>query len=790
MITPVVVFGPHGSASAASPGIDTPGAVRNANWYLSNSFGGNGDHIFVFGNPGDVQVVGDWNGDGFDTPGVFRNATWYLSDGYNGSVDYAFVYGLAGDTPVVGDWNGDGRDTMGIMRGDQWHLSDSLGGAANYVFAYGIAGDKAVVGDWNGDGRDTPGVVRGHTWFLSNSFGGTGDYIFGYGNDSDLAIAGDWDANGTDTPGVVRGDEWWLSNDFSGGVATFFKYGIAGDRMLAGHFAPVQPPQPPEPPAEFSFVYGNPTDRPVMGDWNGDGIDTPGVIRGDRWLLSNTFNATVDLDFAYGIAGDKLVVGDWNGDGIDTPGVVRGHIWFLSNSFGGTGDYIFGYGNDSDLAIVGDWDGNGTDTPAVIRGDEWWLSNDFSGGVATFFKYGIAGDKFVAGDWDIDGVDSPGAIRNATWYLSNIFGGTGDFIFNYGLASDTPFAGDFDNDEVDTFGVWRAGTWYVRNRHIPPTLPPDEPPGIPNYDEPVEDYTDAEAGVGLQAVMPVWARYAPEVRLHPDERNWPARVGPYFLANSGLKWSFNRTSATSGLKPEPWRLGLGSGTRSYFGLGCTASRVFRAWEVTRPYESGRAGCLGVGAQGFFLDLDNDFRAGEPNNLGNVPVYYEFLSGKYVQYYFFYANDNAFPLNIADHEGDWERIVIRLSPTNTPLEVAYYFHNCPFLRRDWPVMPKVDNNGIPSASGTHLVVWAARGTHGSWPEVGDGQRQHCSPLGIGDDHLSDAGRRWRTWRRMVNVFQAPWYGFGGAWGERGLYTHTTGPLGPYPGKKLPPPGWGP
>jgi len=549
-------------------------------------------------------------------------------------------------------------------------------------------------------------------------------------------------------------------------------------------------PAPASAVDEFSFVYGNPTDRPVMGDWNGDGIDTPGVVRGDHWYLSNTFNATVDYSFAYGIAGDKLVVGDWNGDGTDTPGVVRGHYWFLSNSFGGTGDYIFGYGNDSDLAIVGDWDGNGTDTPAVIRGDEWWLSNDFSGGVATFFKYGIAGDKFIAGDWDADGVDSPGAVRNASWYLSNVFGGTGDFIFVYGLASDTPFAGDFDNDFADTYGVFRGATWYVRNRHQPSTpLPPDVSPGVPDYGEPVEDYSNAEASQ-LLAVMPVWARYAPEVRLHPNEQNWPARVSAHFLANAELKWSTSRftsfTQAGFG-QVEPRRLGLGSATQSYWTLGCTGFRPFRAWELTRPYESGRAGCLGS-TQGYFLNLRDSARPGEPGNLANVPVYYEFLSGRYVQYYFFYANDNASPANVADHEGDWERIIIRLHSDNTPWQVAYYRHNCQPETKDWPAMPKVDNNGNASGTGTHLVVWSALGTHGSWQDVGDGSREHCSPLGIGEDKLSNAGARWRTWRRMVNVFQAPWYGFGGGWGERGLLTFTTGPLGPFPGKKTPPAGW--
>jgi hypothetical protein len=543
---------------------------------------------------------------------------------------------------------------------------------------------------------------------------------------------------------------------------------------------------------EFSFVFGNTTDQPVMGDWNGDGIDTPGVVRGDHWYLSNTFNATVDYSFAFGIAGDKLVVGDWNGDGIDTPGVVRGHYWFLSNSFGGNGDYIFGYGNDTDLAIVGDWDGNGTDTPAVIRGDEWWLSNDLQGNAHVSFKFGIAGDKFIAGDWNGDGVDSPGAVRNAHWYLSNSFGGNGDFIFVYGLAGDTPFAGDFDNDQFDTYGVFRAATWYVRNIHAAsdPT-PPDVPAGVPDYSEPAEDYSSGE--FQLLAEMPVWARYAPEVRLHPGENYWPARVIAHFLANSELKWSKTQTSEVTlpnaGFgQVEPRRLGLGSGTQSYFRVGCNGYDWFRSWELTRPYESGRAGCLG-GQEGFFLNLRDSARPGERANLGNVPVYYEFLSGRYVQYYFFYANDDASPGNFADHEGDWERIAIDLSSTNTPLRVAYYTHGCDERIYEWADVPRVDHTGTPSGAGTHPIVWSALGTHGSWHELGDGSRDHCnSRLGYGDDQLSDAGPRWRTWHRMINVFQAPWYGFGGAWGERGFFSTSTGPLGPYPGKKTPPTGW--
>jgi len=52
-------------------------------------------------------VVGDWDGNGTDTIGVFRNGVFYLrNSNTNGFADLAFTYGQPGDVPVVGDWNG------------------------------------------------------------------------------------------------------------------------------------------------------------------------------------------------------------------------------------------------------------------------------------------------------------------------------------------------------------------------------------------------------------------------------------------------------------------------------------------------------------------------------------------------------------------------------------------------------------------------------------------------------------------------------------------------------------
>lgn len=85
------------------------------------------------------------------------------------------------------------------------------------------------------------------------------------------------------------------------------------------------------------YGYGGAGDIPVMGDWNGDSFDTPGVVRYNRfsgsldWLLTNKKLTTTpvgglgaaQVTWGWGIAGDSPVVGNWNGPTGDEGGVVR-----------------------------------------------------------------------------------------------------------------------------------------------------------------------------------------------------------------------------------------------------------------------------------------------------------------------------------------------------------------------------------------------------------------------------------------------------------------------------------
>jgi hypothetical protein len=71
---------------------------------------------------------------------------------------------------------------------------------------------------------------------------------------------------------------------------------------------------------KFIEGFGGDGDLPVVGDFNGDGIDDLGVYRNGQWRLDTNGNHRLDATdrvLQFGGPHDKPVVGDFNGDGID-----------------------------------------------------------------------------------------------------------------------------------------------------------------------------------------------------------------------------------------------------------------------------------------------------------------------------------------------------------------------------------------------------------------------------------------------------------------------------------------
>ena len=91
--------------------------------------------------------------------------------------------------------------------------------------------------------------------------------------------------------------------------------------------------------------------------------------QGTTLYLRNATTGVADIVFNYGDPGDEIIVGDWDGDGVDTPCVVRGNTFYVRNSnTSGVADVVFSYGDPGDIVIVGNWKKAGAaDGPGVAR---------------------------------------------------------------------------------------------------------------------------------------------------------------------------------------------------------------------------------------------------------------------------------------------------------------------------------------------------------------------------------------------------------------------------------------
>jgi hypothetical protein len=185
-----------------------------------------------------------------------------------------------------------------------WHIRGLNGAVAS--FFYGNPGDVPFMGDWNCDGVSTPGLYRqsdGFVYLRNSNTQGIADVRFFFGNPGDVPLAGDFDHDGCDTVSIYRPAEQrvYVIDELGG-----------GDRGLGA--------------ASHSFLFGNPADRPFVGDFDGDAIDTIGLHRASTGLVyyrnTNT-TGPADSQFIFGDPGDLITAGDWIGAGRDTVAVYR-----------------------------------------------------------------------------------------------------------------------------------------------------------------------------------------------------------------------------------------------------------------------------------------------------------------------------------------------------------------------------------------------------------------------------------------------------------------------------------
>ncbi len=239
------------------------------------------------------------------------------------------------------------------------------------------------------------------------------------------------------------------------------------------------------------FAYGQAGDIPVMGDWNGDGKDTPGVVRYNRatanleWLLSNTklttapnwSTLTLSQTVIWGAAGDTPIPGNWDGVNGDNVGIVRRVGIQLQWHLQTVNPFLSGQA--SDQPVAGNWDCSGGDTPGLLRGSNtgvappgdgqlwWFLTNGFGTWPSyTPFVWGYTypnaqergtSSPWNSGTWNASNCSRAVVARDGAvqWWMTNALSTAGVMHQMAATSNDFAIPADWDTDAYDDY-IWVA----------------------------------------------------------------------------------------------------------------------------------------------------------------------------------------------------------------------------------------------------------------------------------------------------------------------------------------------
>jgi phosphatidylserine/phosphatidylglycerophosphate/cardiolipin synthase-like enzyme len=258
-------------------------------WMLESATGYTTWDVYQWGQPGDVPLSGDYDGDGLPDVAVFRpsNATWWiLKSSANYSAANLYQWGQNGDVPLSGDYDGDGRTDLVVYRpgAGQWFvLKSGSNFTAGDGYHWGAPGDIALAGDFDGDRRSDLVVFRPAVgqWFIFNIRTNTAQGR-SWGLNGDVPVSGDYDGDGRTDLAVYRTTEgmWYLLKSGAG-------YTVSDMR-----------------------AWGQSGDVPVSGDFDGDGRTDITVYRpsmGQWFVLRSSVNFTTYSTYQWGAPGDMPV---------------------------------------------------------------------------------------------------------------------------------------------------------------------------------------------------------------------------------------------------------------------------------------------------------------------------------------------------------------------------------------------------------------------------------------------------------------------------------------------------
>jgi uncharacterized delta-60 repeat protein len=293
----------------------------------------------------------------------------------------------------------------------------------NIVQALGVGVPRRVKFDIDNDGRADIGTVRVQNdgridFYMLSSVNGYRPFIFNGAQSTSLSnfklAPADYDGDGTTDVAI------WKADNPNQGI--FYINDLFGNRTIP---------------------FGLAGDIPLPSDWDGDGRADVAVYRGgtvnspQSYFYYRPTNApgTNFVTIPWGTTGDKPVMGDFDGDGKTDAAVFRpsSGVWYIRRSSDGVLSGVQ-FGVATDKLVPADYDGDGKTDVAVYRDGIWYILQSRDGFRATSF--GNASDTPVPADYDGDGRSDIAVFRNGTWYLLQSTGGFSATQFGFG--SDAP----------------------------------------------------------------------------------------------------------------------------------------------------------------------------------------------------------------------------------------------------------------------------------------------------------------------------------------------------------------
>jgi ELWxxDGT repeat protein len=275
-------------------------------WYTVENRGSTNAYVYDFGRQwglqGDMPVPGDYDGDGKADYALFRpsdsgnQSAWYIGLNRGNGVEVVPVYtnggamgipfGLTGDIAVPGDYDGDGRFDLAVYRPSNGNFYLGLLKVTKQPDGSYVATIRAtetiasrpnaqpVTADFNGDGRADYGVydisstgVGVWNIILNIASGARPLSLVAYGSGSDIPVSGDFNGDGRSDLVVYRPNDPYFGDGRGGWYVNFNLPG--NNPNVIDTFSEFD--NEPNKAGNQPLGLGQPGDRPIAADLNGDG---------------------------------------------------------------------------------------------------------------------------------------------------------------------------------------------------------------------------------------------------------------------------------------------------------------------------------------------------------------------------------------------------------------------------------------------------------------------------------------------------------------------------------------